>query len=145
MPIEYIVEDRLLLYKGQMCVRRDTVLCTRLIQEVYAQSSIAHPLAKKTYQLLSRQYYWVGIEPDVKRYVDNCIPCGYAHSRTSKQQGFLHPLLVPAYSWQYISIDFKEFNKDKHGYNIILVFIDRLGKDSVLILCYKTIDVQGMA
>jgi hypothetical protein len=42
-------------------------------------------------------------------------------------------------------MDFKEFNKDKHSYNIILVFINQLGKDSVLILCHKTIDAQGIA
>jgi Integrase zinc binding domain/Integrase core domain len=145
MPTEYTVEDGLLLYKRRMCIRRDTVLCTRLIQEVHAQPSTAHPSAKKTYQLLSRQYHWVGMEPDVKRYIGNCIPCGYAHPRTSKQQGFLHPLPVPAYPWQHISMDFKEFNEDKHGYDMILVFIDRLGKDSVSIPCHKTIDARGMA
>jgi hypothetical protein len=42
-------------------------------------------------------------------------------------------------------MDFKEFNEDKHGFNMILVFIDRLGKDSVSIPCHKTIDARGMA
>jgi predicted aspartyl protease len=145
MPTEYSVEDGLLLYKGRLCVRRGTVLGTRLIQEVHTQPSTAHPGSTKTYQLLAKQYYWVGMEADVKRYVDNCIPCGYAHPRQTKQQGLLHPLPVPAYPWQHICMDFKEFNEDKHGYNMILVFIDRLGKDSVSIPCHKTIDARGMA
>jgi hypothetical protein len=121
------------------------VLCTRLIQEVHNQPSTAHPGTKKTYQLLARQYYWVGMESDVKRFIDNCIPCGYAHPRQTKQQGLLHPLPVPAYPWQHICMDFKEFNEDKHGFNMILVFIDRLGKDSVSIPCHKTINARGMA
>jgi transposase InsO family protein/predicted aspartyl protease len=145
LPNNYTIEEDLLLYQGRMCVRRDTVLCTRLIQEVHNQPSTAHPGAKKTYQLLSRQYHWPGMETDVKRFVANCIPCGHAHPRQSKQQGQLHPLPVPAYPWQHICMDFKEFNKDKHGYNMILVFIDRLGKDSVSIPCLKTIDARGMA
>jgi hypothetical protein len=145
VPTDYVLEDGLLLYKGRLCVRRDTVLCTRLIQEVHNQPSTAHPGTKKTYQLLARQYYWVGMESDVKRFIDNCIPCGYAHPRQTKQQGLLHPLPVPAYPWQHICMDFKEFNEDKHGFNMILVFIDRLGKDSVSIPCYKTIDARGMA
>jgi hypothetical protein len=145
LPTDYTIEDSLLLYKSRLCVRRGTVLCTRLIQEVHAQPSTAHPSAKKTYQLLAKQYYWVGLESDVKRYVDNCIPCGYAHPRQSKQQGLLHPLPVPAYPWQHICMDFKEFPEDKHGYNMILVFIDRLGKDSVSIPCHKTIDARSMA
>ena len=85
------------------------------------------------------------MESDVKWFVDNCIPCGYAYPRQTKQQGLLHPLPVPVYLWQYICMDFKEFNEDKYGYNMILVFIDRLGKDLVSIPCHKTIDARGIA
>ena len=46
---------------------------------------------------------------------------------------------------QHLYIDFKEFLKDKHGYNAILVIINRLGKDSVTIPYYKTIDAKGLA
>jgi hypothetical protein len=42
-------------------------------------------------------------------------------------------------------MDFKEFPKDKHGYDAILVIIDRLGKDSVTVPCYKIIDARGLA
>jgi len=42
-------------------------------------------------------------------------------------------------------MDFKEFPKDKHGYDAILVIIDRLGKDSVTIPCHKNIDARGLA
>ena len=42
-------------------------------------------------------------------------------------------------------MDFKEFNKDKHNYNMILVFINWLKKDSVSIPYYKTIDACRMA
>ena len=46
---------------------------------------------------------------------------------------------------QHLCMDFKEFLPDKHGYNSILVFINRLGKDSVTILYHKTIDARGIA
>ena len=42
-------------------------------------------------------------------------------------------------------MDFKLFPLDKHSYDAILVFIDRLGKDSVLIPCHKTTDAKGLA
>ena len=35
MPTEYLIEDGLLLYKGQLCIRHYTVLYTYLIQEVH--------------------------------------------------------------------------------------------------------------
>ena len=49
MPTEYSVEDSLLLYKGWLYVRRYTVLCTYLIQEVYTQLSTIYPGSTKTY------------------------------------------------------------------------------------------------
>jgi len=42
-------------------------------------------------------------------------------------------------------MDFKEFPKDKYGYNAILVIINRLGKDLVTIPYYKNIDARGLA
>ena len=46
---------------------------------------------------------------------------------------------------QHLCIDFKEFLSDKHSYDSILVFINQLGKDSVTILYYKTINARGIA
>jgi hypothetical protein len=42
-------------------------------------------------------------------------------------------------------MDFKEFLKDKHGYDAILMIIDRLKKDLVIVPYYKTIDARGLA
>ncbi len=42
-------------------------------------------------------------------------------------------------------MDFNSFNKDKHGYNNVLVIIDHLSKESVSIPCYKTTTAKEMA
>ena len=42
-------------------------------------------------------------------------------------------------------MDFKEFPKDREGYDSILMIIDQLSKASILILYYKTIDSRGLA
>jgi hypothetical protein len=42
-------------------------------------------------------------------------------------------------------MDFKEFLKDKHSYNTILIIINRLGKDLIIVPYYKTIDARGLA
>jgi hypothetical protein len=145
LPEGYTLENGLLLHKGRLCVNRFTPLCTRLIREAHAQISSAHPGGLKTYQLLAPKYYWVGMGSDCKKYVRHCAACRSSHSDQTKQQEFLHPLPIPDYPMQHLCMDFKEFPKDKHGYDSILVFIDRLGKDSVTIPCHKTIDAKGMA
>ncbi len=145
LPPDYSIKDDLLLHKGRLCVNRRTPLCTRLIREAHDQMSSAHPSGRKTYQLLAPKYYWLGMGSDCKTYVENCIKCKLYHSNQTKQQGWLHPLPIPAYPMQHLCMDFKEFPPDKHGYDSILVFIDRLGKDSVTIPCHKTIDSRGLA
>jgi hypothetical protein len=42
-------------------------------------------------------------------------------------------------------MDFKLFPKDKYRYNIVFVVIDRLSKQSISILCYKTTMAKDMA
>ena len=46
---------------------------------------------------------------------------------------------------QHLTMDFKEFPRDKHRFDSILVFIDRLRKSSVTILCHKTTNACQMA
>jgi transposase InsO family protein len=145
LPDNYTIKDGLLLYQERLCVVRDTPLCTRLIKEAHAQPSSAHPSGTKTYQLLAPKYYWHGMGADCKRYVRNCRECRQNHTAQSKQQGLLHPLPIPAYPMQHLTMDFKEFPTDKHGFDAILVFMDRLSKESVTIPCHKTTDARGMA
>ena len=82
---------------------------------------------------------------DCKRFVANCMACKYAHTNVSKQQGLLHPLPIPSYPMQHLCMDFKEFPKDRNGYDCILVFIDRLSKAVVTIPCHKTVDSRQLA
>ena len=80
------------------------------------------------------------MEADCLQYVRNYVTCRLSYTNVTKQQGFLHPLLVPKYPMQHLTMDFKEFLRDKHGYDSILVFIDRLRKSLVTIPCHKTTD-----
>ncbi|KFY93318.1 hypothetical protein V498_04478, partial [Pseudogymnoascus sp. VKM F-4517 (FW-2822)] len=65
----FSLKDQLLLYKDRLCVNRNTELYTRLIQEAHNQVSVAHLSGRKTYQLLSPKYHWVGMEADCIRFL----------------------------------------------------------------------------
>jgi transposase InsO family protein len=120
-------------------------LRTHLIREVHDQISTAHPGRDKTYRLLKDRYYWKGMLADVERYVRNCHPCRRASSPRDKTPGLLQPLPIPDRPWQHISMDFVSFNKDKRGYDNVLVVVDRLSKESISIPCYKTTTAEEMA
>ena len=80
-----------------------------------------------------------------EQYVRNCISCRQNHPRQTQLRGYLHPLPIPDKPMQHLCMDFKEFLKDKSGYNQILVIIDRLSKQAITIPCHKTITARGMA
>ena len=42
-------------------------------------------------------------------------------------------------------MDFKLFLKDKHGYNMAFIVVDRLSKQAVSLPCFKTITAKDMA
>jgi hypothetical protein len=44
-----------------------------------------------------------------------------------------------------VAIDFKSFPKDKYGYNIAYIVIDRLSKQSISIPYYKTATAKDIA
>jgi hypothetical protein len=42
-------------------------------------------------------------------------------------------------------MDFKSFNKDRHGYDVILVIVERLGKRLFFLLTHKTCTAADLA
>lgn len=142
---EFSLEDGLLLYAGRLVVPNVGDLQTRLIQEAHNQVSTAHPGRDKTYRLLRPRYYWPKMQRDIERFVRNCQPCRRAHVPRDKTPGFLHPLPIPAYPWQHVTMDFKSMPKDKFGYDAVLVVIDRLSKQAISVPCHKTVTAEQLA
>ena len=56
-----------------------------------------------------------------------------------KKPGLLHPLPVPDRPWQHVSMDFKKCPESKKGHNMVVIFMDRLGKRPVTIPVRDTI------
>jgi transposase InsO family protein len=138
-------KDGLLLYDGRLVVPDVDNLRTKLVAEAHNQVSTAHPGRNKTLALLARKYYWKGMRAWVEQFVANCQACKRALPPRDKKHGFLHPLPIPDRPWQHVTHDFKSFPKDKHGYDMVYVVIDRLSKQSVCIPCTKNTTAKDMA
>ena len=104
-----------------------------------------HLGTQKTQQILRACYYWRNMDKDIKCFIRNCHMCRRSTIPRDKPPGLLHPLPVPDRPWQHISVDFKSFPKDKHGFDTIAVFVDRLGKRPISVPCHSTIDALGLA
>ena len=82
---------------------------------------------------------------DVAQFVRNCYECKQADIPKDKTLRFLYLLLVPEHPWQHVTIDFKSMPKDKHGFDMVFVVIDRLSKQAISEPCYKTVTAKEMA
>jgi hypothetical protein len=142
---QWTLLNGLTLRDGRLAVPDTANLRTRLIQEAHDGLLTAHPGKNKTRKLINKRYWWPGLAQDVDQYVANCHSCRRSTIPRDKAPGLLQPLPIPERPWQHIAMDFKSFPPDRHGYNAILVIIDRLSKTPFSVPCHDTIDAQGLA
>jgi hypothetical protein len=103
----------------------------------------------RTFELLSRKYFWFGMRADVKRYVNTCAVCQRTKVKRHLPYGELSIFPLPSRPWQEIIMDFiTGLPPSKHNgavYDSILVVVDRFTKMVRYIHVTKTIDAPALA
>ena len=70
---------------------------------VEAHDKLAHQVNSQTYCLIKRQYYWKGMNKDIRKYIANCILC---HREKAKVQHYpLQMKEIPDRPFDKIAID----------------------------------------
>jgi hypothetical protein len=139
------MHNDLLVHKNRLMVPNEDKLRTRLYNEFYRPLYRAHSGRRKMRKMICQQYFWPGMGSYIDRYIGNCPKCKRSKNSRFKPAGLLRPLPIPQKPWQYIIMDFKSFNKDRHGYNAILVIMNRLGKRLFFLLTHKTCIAADLA
>ena len=118
-----------MLYKGRVCVLDNDDIRRQILFERHDSPSAGHPGIQKTYVLLKRQFFWLGINKDVHDYVLRCQKCQVNKAERLKVGGLLHPLEIPSGKWESISMDFiVGLPKTQRGHDFVWVIVDRLTK-----------------
>ena len=68
------------------------------------------------------------MKKDIKEHIKTCEICQRIKVDTIKPAGLLKPLLISDKPWLDISMDFITSLPKSHGYDVILVVVDRLAK-----------------
>ncbi|KAG0158308.1 hypothetical protein PDIDSM_5821 [Penicillium digitatum] len=123
------------------CERRGNYLYYR--NRLYP--TVGHPGRSKTYELLSREYYWPRVYQYVSDWTKNCHTCRRITPAREVRQGILRQLPVPERAWQDISMDFITHLPLSYGYDAILVVVDRLTKMKHFIHCKGTCNAEEVA
>ena len=71
------------------------------------------------------------MKKDVAEFVSKCLICQQVKAKQKKPGGLLHPLEVPQWKWDSISMDFIDgLPRSRRGNTSIWVIVDRLKKSA---------------
>src|SRR5258707_130743 len=104
-----------------------------------------HPGRWKTLELVSCNYWWLGISCYVASYVAGCDACNHCKSFLMQKVGKLTPNWIPTCHWEVISVGTIRELPESKGYNTILVVVDRLSKRIHAMPTVTTVDSTGVA
>ncbi|GAA5881029.1 hypothetical protein JCM8547_003592, partial [Rhodosporidiobolus lusitaniae] len=119
-------EEQGLLYTddGRLMVPGLSALRETLLHD--AHDAVGHFGALKTYESLTRSFYWPSMSRDVRKYCRSCDVCQRMKAATQKQQGAPHPLPVPPRPFSDVALDFVGPLPKSSGHDYLLTISDRL-------------------
>ncbi|KAJ6436324.1 mRNA 3 end-processing YTH1 [Purpureocillium lavendulum] len=142
---ECTINDGRLYFRERLYVPQGE-LRTLLIQLAHDSVESGHPGKNKLYELISRSYWWPGLNADARRFVRNCHGCLRNKTSRLRYQGTLKPLPIPLQRWRDLSVDFiGPIKPTARGFNAIMVVVDRLSKDRHFSPCRTDMKAHDLA
>ena len=132
-------------FKGeQMCIPH-TTLRESLLKEAHSKGLAGHFGQNKTFEIISKIYYWPQLRKDSNNFVKRC-PIFRRTKDSSTNAGLYSPLLIPTSIWEDLSIDFVVgLPKTQRHFESVMVVVDRFNKMTHFVACKKTNDAIYIA
>src|SRR5258707_5004959 len=97
---EWERDGDLVMYRGCMYVPKDPQLCHDIVHTHHDSVMTGHPGWWKTLELVSHNYWWLGISHYVASYVAGCDACNCCKSFPMQKVGKLTPNRIPTHCWE---------------------------------------------
>jgi len=137
--------DGIIYKEGKVYVPKDEKLRAEIIRLNYDTPIGGHGGQWKMVELVTRNFWWLGITKEVKRYVEGCDACQRNKNHTEQPAGKLMPNSIPEKPWMHISADFITKLPLAQGYDSILVVVDQLTKMVHFIPTTEKTSAKGLA
>ncbi|WOH03791.1 hypothetical protein DCAR_0623191 [Daucus carota subsp. sativus] len=125
-----LYEDTLML-GNRICVPNDEDLRREILDEAHNAPYAMHPGATKMYNTMKSHYWWSGMKRDVAEFTAKCLTCQQVKVEHQAPAGKLHPLSIPEWKWEKITMDFvTNLPKTRKGNDAIWIIVDRLTKSA---------------
>lgn len=123
-PVE--VREGLLYRKNRLWVPK--ALQKAVMESEHDTKVAGHMGTDKTLELISRNFWWPGMEKIVRSYVRSCLECQRNKSPRHAPAGFLQPLELRYSPWQAVAMDFITDLPESDGCDSIWVMVDPFTK-----------------
>ena len=136
--------DGLVLFRGKVYVPLDTQLWHDIVEAHHDTPVTGHLGWWKMTKLVACNYWWPGMGYYIAKYVKGCNICNQMKSFLTAPVGKLMPNSILYHQWQIISVDLSMELPQSHGYDSILVTVDRLSKQAHFIATMSNITLLGI-
>ena len=143
--MQWKVSAGALTFEGRIYVPE--ALRNEVISLFHDNPESGHFGALRTAELVSRDFYWLGLDTTVQKYVAGCEVCHRIKAPRHARYGANMPLPPPYHAWDGVTMDFVTDlpESTKSGDTGILVIVDRLTKMAIYLPCQKDIDSAELA
>ena len=126
--IGYSLSHGQLLYKNRLVIPSDSPWVAQLLAEFHSTPLGGHSGFLRTYKRIASNLFWVGMKADIMKFVVECHVCQQNKYQSTSPAGLLQPLALPTAVWEDVSLDFISGLPKSHGYDTLLVVVDRYSK-----------------
>ena len=118
----------MVLKEGKIYVPKEEELRVEIIRLHHDVPAAGHRGRWKTVELVTRNYWWLGVTRNIGKYVEGCDLCQRMKNRTEEPAGKLKLSEVPQKTWSHLTVDFITKLPVVAGKDAVLVVYDRLSK-----------------
>jgi len=133
------------LKEEKVYVSKDEKLRAEIIQLHHDMPVAGHGGQWKMVELVTRNYWWLGVTRDVERYMEGCNLYQRIKNRMEEMAGKLKLSEVSEKPWTYLMVDFIMKLLVVAGKDAILVVYDRLSKITHFVATTEKTSAEGLA
>lgn len=139
------LKEGIVLVEGRIYVPKQDELREHIIRLNHNVPLAGHPGRHKTYELITRNYWWPRLTWDVKEYVKGCEACQRTKHHRERKYSPLKPHQAALFPFEHITVDFIGPVEESQGFNTILVVVDKHSKYVILIPTNTKLSAYGTA
>jgi hypothetical protein len=118
------MEDGLLYFQERIYVPKEKEVRRAVIESRHDAPSAGHPGQFRSFELLSRKYYWPGMKKSVVKYIQACNSCIRSKHSNQAPAGLMLPIDIPSRPWEEITYDLITGLPMSDGYDAVLTVVD---------------------